>query len=634
MTAQTAQAVDVSQTRYVPWLARYRRTPAGADLRLERIDGGAPDPRASTSDGDGLKVAFRGVLFEPGDLARELGLDPVPESNAELVLYAYRRWGEGAFRWLRGIFALFIWDAERDCLLAARDHLGTEPLFYAQAGGETLFAPSPKTLLAQPGVSRAPNRAVLVESLYARYPIAEETALEGIRRVLPGRVFRVTSDGVSSSKYWDPVDDLEKQGWAKEDELFEFDRLLERSVSRCLDLGSCGVFLSGGLDSVSIAAVARDLSDRRGVAAPWALSLAFPAPEANEEEVQRGVAKALGLPQLMLGLEDSVAPSGFIRRALELSAEWPLPRTYIWAGAYQSLAEEAVNRGARVIMTGAGGDEWLTVDLHLAADFIQSLQIRNLVWFTRSRLASFSASTLPALRYMLWRYGLREVLAFHTRRFLATHAPEVLWARRRRVIAAAEVAWVAPDPALGAEVKARREADIRRFVDRPKLGGRFTFYSADGNLIVDHPLIAADREHDFEFGRRAGAELVHPYWEPDLISFLYRVPPELLLRGGREKGLVRGTIARRFPGLGFERQKKVLSTGYQNAIVRREGPDAVRRLGGCRVLAELGVVDGVRADAFVASALASSDTRQLYGAWDLLNLETWVRSLVEAGGHR
>jgi asparagine synthase (glutamine-hydrolysing) len=574
-------------------------------------------------------VAVRGVLVERDKLARELGLECAPDSHAELVRRAYLRWGEECMRRLRGIFAVFIWDGDRECLLAARDPLGAEPLYHVRTGAEILFAPSPVTLLSQPGVPRAPNRTVLAETLYWRWPIPEDTCLEGIRRVLPGHILRLTSTGTSSSRYWNPFDDLQEHGWVTEEELDEFDRLLERSVLQCLDLGASGIFLSGGLDSVSIAAVALDLSRRRGFATPWALSLAFPTPETSEERVQRDVAAALGLRQVLLGLEASVAPDGLVRRALDLSAEWPLPRTFLWSGAYLALAGAGAEKGARVIMTGGGGDEWLGVDLKLAADFIHARQFGNLVRFARSTVASFSVPAISALRYVLWEYGLREVLRFHARALLARRAPMLLQARRRRAFAKAELGWVAPDPRLQADVRARREVEVERVLEAPKVGGRFHFYASDGGMVLDHPILSADREDDYEVGRRAGVEVLHPYWEPDLISFLYRVPPELLLKGGLEKGLVRSTIARRFPRLGFERQKKVLSVDYHYSVVRREAPDALRRLGGCSALAELGVVEGKEADGAIARALAGSDLRQLYRAWELLNLETWTRQVIE-----
>jgi asparagine synthetase B (glutamine-hydrolysing) len=624
-----AVGARAAETRYVPWLARFKRSGRGeAELQLERVDDDGPDSRASTAARNGLKVAARGVLFEREELARELGLDAVPDDDAELVLHAYRRWAQDGIRRLRGVFAVFVWDEERECLLAARDHLGAEPVFYVRSGEEILFAASPMTLVAQTGVPRAPNRAMLVETFYSHWPFPEDTCLEGIRRILPGHILTIGNATTSSRRYWNPLDDLHEQGWVDANELKEFDALLERSVSQCLELGSCGIFLSGGLDSVSIAAVALDLTERRGLTPPLALSLAFPTPETTEEDVQLGVAAELGLPQIMLGLEESVAPDGLVRRALDLSADWPVPRTYLWSGPYQALADAGTERGARVIMTGAGGDEWLTVDLKLAADFIQALQFGNLYRFARSRLASFSVPAAPALRYVLWEYGLREVLRFHTRALLARRASAVLQARRRRAFTRAEIPWVAPDPRLRTEVRARREADVRRVIEPQKVGGRFHFYASDGAMVLDHPVISGQREDDYEVGRRAGAELLHPYWEPDLISFLFRVPPELLLRGGLEKGLVRSTIARRFPSLGFERQRKVVSVDYHYSVLRREGAEALRRLGGCKALAELGIVDGSQAEAVSVRAFAGSDFHDLHRAWELLNLETWVRQLL------
>ena len=617
-------------TRYVPWLLRFRRTGrGGAELRLERADDEAGDPRASTATFEGLKVAARGVFFERGELTRELGLKSIPEVDAQLVLYAYRRWGREGIRRLRGIFAVFIWDGERECLLAARDHLGLEPLFYARARDEWLFAPSPSTLLAQPGVPRAPNAAVLVDAIYWQWPFPEETSLQGIRRVLPGHVVTVTDVSSTSNRYWKPFDELEERGWATSDELAEFDRLLERSVSQSLDLGSSGIFLSGGLDSVSIAAVAVDLAKRRGLAKPLALSLAFPEPWMSEEHVQRGVANALGLPQLMLGLEESVAPDGFVRRGLDLSADWPLPRTFIWAGAYLRLARQGAEEGVDVIMTGDGGDEWLTVDPKLAADFIQAGQFGSLYRFARSKIDSFSVPKLPAAHYLLWQSGLREVLRFHVVGVLGKRAPALLRARRRGVLARTELPWVAPDPELRAEVRARRLTEIERDVEPPKVGGRFRFYQSDLVMALDHhPEFSAQHEGHYEVGRRAGVEFMHPYWEPDLISFLYRVPPELLLQDGLEKGLVRQSVARRFQDLGFGRQRKVVSTDYHYAVIRSEAPGALRMLGGCRALVELGVVDGAQIDAVMARALASPDRREVHRAWEVLNLEVWVRQFV------
>ena len=146
--------------------------------------------------------------------------------------------------------------------------------------------------------------------------------------------------------------------------------------------------------------------------------------------------------------------------------------------------------------------------------------------------------------------------------------------------------------------------------------------------MLDHPVLASDREDDYESGKKAGTEMLHPYWEPELISFLLRVRPELLLKGGREKGLIRSTIARRFPNLGFERQKKVVASDYHYAEIRRDGPEALRRLGGCKTLVELGVVDRHLVATAIEKGLRSSDFSEVHIIWQLMALEAWAQNAV------
>src|SRR5207248_4584102 len=104
--------------------------------------------------------------------------------------------------------------------------------------------------------------------------------------------------------------------WIAEDELGRFDALLEQTVERYLALGPAAVYLSGGLDSVTVAAVAAGSSLRKGLPAPWALSLAFPDAECNEEAIQRSVAADLGLPHVLLPFDAAVGAHGLLRSAL------------------------------------------------------------------------------------------------------------------------------------------------------------------------------------------------------------------------------------------------------------------------------------------------------------------------------
>src|SRR6185436_9241497 len=113
-------------------------------------------------------------------------------------------------------------------------------------------------------------------------------------RVPAGHLWTFGSNSTSASRYWDPSRSMT---WLTEAELELFDQTFERAVDRCLPrTGRSAIFLSGGFDSVSVAAVAADLSSRRGATGPHALSLAFPADE-PEWFIQRSVARDLHLSQ-------------------------------------------------------------------------------------------------------------------------------------------------------------------------------------------------------------------------------------------------------------------------------------------------------------------------------------------------
>jgi Asparagine synthase len=136
-----------------------------------------------------------------------------------------------------------------------------------------------------------------------------------------------------------------------------------------------------------------------------------------------------------------------------------------------------------------------------------------------------------------------------------------------------------------------------------------------------------EMEETFEQGRRVGAAIRAPYWDADLLELLYRMPVEVLNRGGRAKGLVRDALARRFPDLGLQRQRKVISVRFTTSLLFREAAGAWAAVGGVRALADAGVVDPKGSEQAVESFLTGgADTRNMQALWDILNLEVWLRS--------
>jgi asparagine synthetase B (glutamine-hydrolysing) len=605
-------------------------------VRLSEANGSRSFDGAVSADGNSAQLVtdgsvqglLAGLLHNRDQLTSALGAKP-DTSGAAAVVAAYRRWGDAMLGRLDGVFAVVIWDEEAETLLAARDALGAYPVFYAESGRDLYVSNSIDTLLAQPGVPQAVNIPALADHLRHRWPNLEETYFESVQRLPPGHALRASRSGRRTWRYWDPAPSGTVD-WIAADELERFDELFEQAVERCLASGPAGIFLSGGLDSVSVAAVAAASSRRYGRPDPWALSLAFPDPEANEEQRQRAVAATLELPQVMLSWRDAV-PQGLIRAVLELTSASPAPLVNLWMPAYVQLALEGRARGCSVILTGGGGDEWLSVSPYYAADLMRALDVRGLYNLFHEHRRSHSVSSLLYLRNVIWRFGARPLLEDGAKRVLA-RSPSLLNEVQTRRFRSATPDWLAPDPRLRRVLVERSLESSSEWKGIRGNGRRHPrLYIREMRTSLDHPLVAMELEELFDQGRRLGLWMLQPFWDAPLVEFLYRTPPALLNRGGRAKGLVRETVARRFPSLGFESQRKVTATGFARSIVLEEGRRAWTELGGATALAEAGIVDARSLNERLNRILADPGSQELHGVWDVLALESWLRGKLAWG---
>ncbi len=612
-----------------------------ASLTGDRRPGGQPDPTNPSSSGQALslrilgdpgpsplstasdashEIVFQGVLTNRDDLRAQLdGSAPIPENDAEVVLRTYDRLGARMLLVLRGVYAVIVLDRSQRTLLAARDQFGTHPLFYAE-GREALHLSSTiDALLELPDVSSGLNRSMMVDHLRHRSPDKGETYFEAVRRVPPAHKLEVRTGGAIVSRYWDLVPPNGRFEWIPDATTERFAEIMEVAVTRCLSVGTAGIYLSGGIDSVSVAAVAVDVSRRLGVDLPVALSLGFSDPRADEREIQRSVATQLGMPQIMLDLDDSARPDGLLSTGLELSGSFATPLLNYWLPGYCRLSSEARDRGIQVIMSGAGGDEWLSVGPSYAADLLTRFDLTGLRRLWHMWGSAYPLSTTEMLR-SLWKYGVWPIAADKSVRLLRRMAPDTLVQRRRRLDVRHFPAWLAPDPALRAEAidrRARMRDVVNERADLP-------YYLEEGRFGVEHAIVSMETEEDFELARRVGFLKVHPYWDPDVVDFLSRTPPDVLMRAGG-KGLARTMLSERFPDLGFESQRKVVSTDVFRVTALEQGARAWEAMGGTPLLSELDIVDGALVEAEVADIVSRNSVDRSFRLWDLLSLEAWAR---------
>jgi asparagine synthase (glutamine-hydrolysing) len=558
-----------------------------------------------------IEVLFAGILTNAGELDSDAALTP-----ASVVARLFATSGVDAFGRLRGSFAAIVWDGAARRLHVVRDQVGLQPLFVARSEGLWHFAGAPEGLVSLPGVSRAIDAVALSEWICGWYPAIEDTAYRDVKRVPPASVTTYDDRGIQQRRYWDPSPITEPISWSREEDLEVFEGLLTQAVRRAVRSveGLPAIFLSGGVDSITIAAAATDIRRAAALETPLALSLVFPDAASNEEVVQTAVARELQLRQRLVPLTEASGPRGLLASALDLSAGWPQPMWNIWSPAYMHLARVAGLEGARLVLTGRGGDEWLTVTPYLMADLAARGDVPGIWRMLRTWRRSHPSGGLGDSARLLWTTAGRPLSSAA----LDAIAPRPWHARRRRRLLRERPAWVAPDPAIRAAMDAR----VERWIDpaRPPQG----FYVREMRTALFHPGITHDMEETQEFGRRNGQRVLHPFWDVDLVNALYRVPPHLLMRDGRSKWLLRRRLEARLPGLGLERRTKVSAGGVFTGMMAREARPAWERLGGLKTLGNAGVLSSTG----VQSASHSLAELERLGAgrlWALLTLETWAR---------
>jgi asparagine synthetase B (glutamine-hydrolysing) len=626
-TIDLRESVEALSSSASPFfIARYRRAGAGREAELSLEDG---ETTARLARDDGFAAVFSGHLFEREVFAQKAGIS-TEATDAEVVLAAFRAMGPRALEHIRGAFALAVHDRHADELYFARDQLGHHPYFYAETADGICLSESIAALARHPDISGEVNRAAVCELLIHRFRSVDETYFTAIQRVRSGWLYRFGRER-TCARYWFPVDPENPSDWVEADELGEFPGLMQQAVARTIEPGATAIFLSGGLDSVTVAMHAADILRATGQEPPLALSLAFP--EFDESFVQTEVATSLEIPHDLVPYTEATDSDSLVLSAAQTSSTWPMPLINLWQPLYTHLALRGRARGMRRILTGAGGDEWLQVSPQWGFSRLRRFHLGEMRHLYRTYLQSYNLERGPLLKNLLWRYGVRYTARNAAVEGLELAAPRIASAMKERRLRELKPDWMAPDPSLSAEMTRRArhlgtiESDSFRFAE-------------DNFPFLENQLGSMEREEAFERGRRLGTETFMPFWDADLDAFLSRIPPHLMNQGYWSKGLVRVPLARRFPNAGFEAQKKVLSTTLATRLMAEQLPGAWEEMGGINVLAEVGIVDQNRLKSDVEKRLqllkrpeGTKNTvleraMTTHEIWTVLNVESWLRQWV------
>jgi len=569
-----------------------------------------------TKDGM-LAVVFNGAIYNYLELRRELiskGHSIHSYSDTEVLLYAYREWGEACIERFIGMFSFAIWDSAKSRLFCARDRLGIKPFYYAFDGKTLVCASEIKAILASGLVKPRANTEGLQDYLTFQFCLNEKTLFDGISKLEPGHSMTVqlNSDGIKLHvrKYWDVEYDIDTQ----HDEAWFIDNLaslIDDSVRMHLRSDvPLGAHLSGGLDSSAVVCLASEMLAGERIST---FTGAFPeGPQFDETGHAKLVANFAGtdynevyiqgaelhevLPKLMYFMDEPLAGPGVI------------PQYYV-----SKLASQSV----KVVLGGQGGDElFIGYARYLVAYLEQCLSGAIYETAHQNPYAVTLESIVPNLPLLktykpmlqgLWRDGLFESsdhryfkLIDRSEGMSHLFSPELLHSHY--------------SPFQSFQSIFNREG-LHSMVNS------MTYFDLKGSLPA--LLHVEDRT-----SMAASIESRVPLLDHRLVEFMAKIPPNIKFAGGRMKHLFKEAVRNTVPKQIFERKDKM---GFPTPLAqwtKGVASDFVRDI----LLSERVRQRGIYNVGAIESAIASE---REFGrvVWGLLCLELWHRIYIDRDMH-
>ena len=597
------------------------RGPVGLGCRLSRITPEAVAEVQPVVDSSGTMLVFDGRLDNRDELIAALPHDlPVTgdSPDSRLALAAYRAFGDGFPERLNGDFALGLFDPARSKMLLARDPIGLRPIHYYADGTLFLFASEVKTLLAHENVSSGPDDDVLADLLLRRLACEDlrgVTVFKNIFSVLPAHAVRVSADRVVTERYWD-FDQTHQIRLESFEEFAEaFHHHFRRAVRRRMrSAGPVAVSVSGGLDSSAIFCVAETLR-RSESGHPALLGVSYTWPDgspADEKAFLREIERTYGLAitrfdDLPVGIMDACDKAVWHGEAPLLDAQWNATHTLLTA--LRPL-------GARVLLTGHWGDQFLFEDAYLV-----DLCRRGSLWEAWRHVHEFGQWV--DVPHSLFKGRLLRTL-------LRYHAPDAVVSALRRV-----------------RNRVRRTEDVRpwytaSFRDRAS-GDTDSRHRRQASATAHAQSLyreARSRYHvlcmewNNKIGAMHGLDMAYPFLDRDLIAFLMAIPGEIQCWKGRHKGILRAALKGILPEAIAARTSKADFTGVVNEGMVKDYERVGQHLHPGAMVAALGYVRAMELaeTGRRKQEIRASTCETTWALGDLLFLELWLQEFFGSAG--
>lgn len=506
--------------------------------RLSIIDLSSAGHQPMCNEDESVWITFNGEIYNFQELRQELlaaGHRFRSNTDTEAIIHGFEQWGTDVVRRLRGMFAFAIWDNRQRRMLVATDHLGKKPLFYFFDGRKFVFGSEIKALL-QAGVSNEPDPVALHDYLTYLYFPYPATAFKHVRKLGPGMATEITiaPDGELTRKewkYWDAAETAGSSLQMSERQMIEQARaLMEEAVRiRMVSDVPLGLFLSGGLDSSAITALAaRNSTDQVKT-----FTIGFSNNKFYDEmPIANLVAKKYNTDHHILQA-DELCAEYMTTVVRHFDEPFGNPTAIL-----EYIITKLMRKHVTVAISGDGGDELFGGYVRYAGAAMARKYRRLPQFITRGLVARMSGMMRDATD---GRHGFRRVREFAESAWQNEEDMYLNWvgyfseAEKRDMYA----------PEFAAQVSGRDSGDfLRQFFRR---GAQLDPMSRLGYVDAASFLCGNCLEYADRMSMANSLEVRAPFTDYKLLEFALRVPERMKVRGTETKWITRQAMGDLLP---------------------------------------------------------------------------------------
>jgi asparagine synthase (glutamine-hydrolysing) len=495
--------------------------------RLAIIDIGGGQQPMCTPDGQ-VWIVFNGEIYNFHSVRNELaaaGHSLNTNSDTEVLLHAYLTWGEKCLDRLNGMFAFAIYDGHTQSVLAARDRFGEKPLYVLENDGTLYLASELKALVETGLVEKRLDPVALYNYFTNSYVMGPRTIFRNVRRLQPGCWLKAGSAGINERCYWEPPEPTEDLVDEKEIVEEVLDVLRDSVRLRLVSDVPIGFFLSGGVDSSAVVALASEVSDQR----LETFSVGFKEACFDEREYARYVAKKFGTRHHEFLLEP-----GSIEIIEQIA--WHTDEPFADSSALPTwYLSQLTRQHVKVALSGDGGDE-MFAGYDCYRGHLLSERLRRLPGFVRSAAVAAvrampSADTGKRVALLRFARNIEDADLEAGDRFVAKQ--QVVFRREY-------LAGVSPYLAAHATAANDRALFAPMFDQAHSPLAGMTLWQQKTSL-VDDMLVKVDR-----MSMAHSLEVRAPFLDHRLAELMNRVSFKTKLPRGRQKYLLRKAMEQQF----------------------------------------------------------------------------------------